>query len=190
MGFNEKMTALADEVRELSGTTEEKSLDDLISDTTSANSEITEQTNLIDQIRQVVDTLPEAEDGSVSGGEGDGSSKIDTCTIIFNNSDLSGGDCYILSLTATVVENGMLKSFYYDTTLGSISDYMISNVVCGTIITLFVKLGYGDSFYQEINGSAVFNFSHIATGGYGECICAFTAPTTADEECTIYYAYE
>lgn len=50
MGFNEKMTALADEVRTLSGTTEEKNLDALISDTTAANGEVETQTELIGRI--------------------------------------------------------------------------------------------------------------------------------------------
>ena len=60
---NEKMTALADEIRELSGTTTPKSLDAMASDVNTANAEITEQTDLISQIATALD-------GKASGGGG------------------------------------------------------------------------------------------------------------------------
>lgn len=47
---NEKMTALADEVRELSGSTELKGIDEMTSDIASANDEIVDQAELIAQI--------------------------------------------------------------------------------------------------------------------------------------------
>ena len=47
---NSKMTALADEVRALSGTTTSKSIDAMTTDVNAANTEITEQTGLIAQI--------------------------------------------------------------------------------------------------------------------------------------------
>lgn len=47
---NEKMTALADEVRVLSGTTTTKSIDAMTTDVNAANTEITEQADLIAQI--------------------------------------------------------------------------------------------------------------------------------------------
>lgn len=50
MSVNEKMTALADEIRELSGTTTSKSIDAMTTDVNAANTEITEQTDLIAQI--------------------------------------------------------------------------------------------------------------------------------------------
>jgi hypothetical protein len=42
MSVNSKMTALADEIRELSGTTTKKSLDAMTSDVDAANTEIAE----------------------------------------------------------------------------------------------------------------------------------------------------
>ena len=48
--LNEVMTALADEIRELSGTTTAKSVATMISDVDAANTEINEQTDLIAQI--------------------------------------------------------------------------------------------------------------------------------------------
>ena len=50
MSLNSKMTALADEVRELSGTTTTKSISTMITDVENANEEINEQVGLITQI--------------------------------------------------------------------------------------------------------------------------------------------
>lgn len=47
---NEKMTALADEIRELSGTTTSKSIDAMKTDIDAANAEIAEQAELLTQI--------------------------------------------------------------------------------------------------------------------------------------------
>ena len=52
---NEKMTALADEVREISGTITAKSIDVMTSDIEAANAEIIEQANLITQIATVLE---------------------------------------------------------------------------------------------------------------------------------------
>lgn len=56
MSLNEKMTALADEVRELSGTTTSKSLDAMASDLHTANEDINTQAELIDEIAALVAT--------------------------------------------------------------------------------------------------------------------------------------
>ena len=47
---NEKMTALADEIRQLSGTTTSKGIDAMTSDVDAANTEIAEQAELLAQI--------------------------------------------------------------------------------------------------------------------------------------------
>jgi hypothetical protein len=71
MSINSKMTALADEIRELSGTTTKKSIDTMTSDINTANTEITEQSELIEQIVTALEgkaggsggiTLPELTD--------------------------------------------------------------------------------------------------------------------------------
>jgi hypothetical protein len=66
MSVNEKMTALADEIRELSGTTSQLSIDTMTDKVDEANAEINSQADLITQIKNVVDSLPEAGSG---GGE-------------------------------------------------------------------------------------------------------------------------
>lgn len=64
MNANEKLTALADEVRELSGTTTTKGLDDMKNDVDAANAEIAEQVALISQITAALE-------GKTSGGGGE-----------------------------------------------------------------------------------------------------------------------
>lgn len=49
MSVNSKMTALADEIRELSGTTEKIGLDDMTTHVANANTEIDDQTALLEQ---------------------------------------------------------------------------------------------------------------------------------------------
>lgn len=61
MSVNEKMTALADEIRELSGTTTSKSIDAMTSDVDAANAEIAEQAELLEQIATALE-------GKASGG--------------------------------------------------------------------------------------------------------------------------
>lgn len=67
MSVNSKMTALADEIRELSGTEEAMGLDAMKIHVGEANTEVNTQADLIAQIRSTVDSLPEA--GSDDGGD-------------------------------------------------------------------------------------------------------------------------
>lgn len=64
MSVNTKLTNLANEIREISGTTTKKSLDVMISDISAANDLIDEQETLLNDLRDIVDTLPEAGSGS------------------------------------------------------------------------------------------------------------------------------
>ena len=62
---NSKMTALANEVRELSGSSAKMGIDDMTTNVSNANEEVNNQTDLIAQIKAVVDNLPEAGDNTV-----------------------------------------------------------------------------------------------------------------------------
>lgn len=59
MSVNTKLTNLANEIREISGTTTKKSLDVMTSDISAANDLIDEQETLLNDLRDIVDTLPE-----------------------------------------------------------------------------------------------------------------------------------
>lgn len=79
MSVNSKMTALANEIRELSGTTTNKSIDAMTSDVDAANTEITEQTDLIAQITTALE--------GKTGSSGSIDSTIETCTVTFSSTD-------------------------------------------------------------------------------------------------------
>lgn len=72
MSVNSKMTVLADEIRTLSGTAEALSIDAMASNVKNANNEIITQTDLITQIQNVVDNLPDS-------GNGNSGISIETC---------------------------------------------------------------------------------------------------------------
>ena len=57
---NEKLTALANAVRELSDTTDKKSLTEMVTHLESANDELEAQLALIEELAATIDTLPEA----------------------------------------------------------------------------------------------------------------------------------
>lgn len=84
MSLKSKMTALADEVRDLSGTTDSKSIESMTSDINDANNLLIEEQSLISQLYDVINTLPDKEDGSTSGG-------IDTSDATAAASDLLKG---------------------------------------------------------------------------------------------------
>lgn len=60
---NQKMTALADEIRTLSGTTGTMGLDAMATNVNQANTEVSEQSTLIEQIAAALE-------GKVAGGGG------------------------------------------------------------------------------------------------------------------------
>lgn len=113
-------------------------------------------------------------------------SEVGTCTVSFVNSEF-GGDCYIFSIIATIVEDGVQKSYFYEG--NEDLDFVVHNVVCGSAITLVANLSYTTPAYAEISGTATFDFSQ-EIGSYNDWIMGFTAPLVANENCIIYYSYE
>lgn len=78
MSVSSKMTAIADEIRELSGTSGAMGLNAMKTNLSDANDKISEQAELIAQIQAAVDGLPEA---------GGGQSDLINFTIQYGNSN-------------------------------------------------------------------------------------------------------
>lgn len=62
MSVNQKMTAIADEVRTLAGVADKLNLDDMAAHTHDANTEVGTQENLIEQIRTALQGKSAADD--------------------------------------------------------------------------------------------------------------------------------
>lgn len=142
---NDKMTALADEVRELSGTTGKLGIDAMISNVNEVNIEVDEQTDLIEQIKSAVNNLPEA-----GGGEG-GSSSADT----------------IISVT---VSNASISSAYYITSSYELR-YANAGETVQTLNGIILYYGHqekltpigGNYTYNRLGGLQMIKFN--ANGG-------------------------
>jgi hypothetical protein len=144
----------------------------------------TNNTNL-QSILDTINNLPEAG----SGGGSDAS--VDTCTVRFE--DLTMCDCIIWFVSAMTVENGIQKMYnYIPSNSDMITSLVIPNVACGSTLVLESQFHNGtDAAYVEIDGSATFDSSVLASNYAGGLwFLTFTAPQTANEICTIYYAYE
>lgn len=94
----DKMTALADEIRILSGTTDAMGLDAMKNNVADANDAIDEQEDLIAQIASALE-------GKAAGGGN--SENIEICTVTINSSNYSGTDKAIY-FTWETVENGQI----------------------------------------------------------------------------------
>lgn len=109
MSVNTKLTNLANEIREISGTTTKKSLDVMTSDISAANDLIDEQETLLNDLRDIVDTLPEP----ISGVEyhpddnGNGGLSIDRS---FNNIEFNIDNRISLTGYTTVFASGDVDS--------------------------------------------------------------------------------
>lgn len=89
MSVNSKMTALADEIRELSGTSEALGLDAMANHISETNTEVATQADLIAQIQVAVNSLPEVSSGNV-----------ETCIVTLN------GECPVRDIEKVFYTNG------------------------------------------------------------------------------------
>ena len=157
MSVNEKMTALADEIRELSGTTTAKSIDAMTTDVNAANTEINDQTNLIAQIYAALEDK--------AGG---GSSNIETCTVDIRHYPTYDVNQAIDQVVyQTLDENGNIIVKELSSSNGTIDytvdTFSLANVVCPSILyiyggstsaiinsggTLLLKSSYGYHVFQ------------------------------------------
>lgn len=131
-----KMTAIADEIRVLSGTTGAMGLDAMASNVGEANGKVTTQVDLIEQIQTALE-------GKTAVGGGSGEAVIETCTVTVNITNASG------AATKFFTEEGIIGISYINETgmlnitenpSGMKSSWSTS-VVCRCSTTLSVSLG-------------------------------------------------
>ena len=117
----ETLTNIADEVRELSGTTIPKTTSSMLSDINAANTEISSQSNIIDQILSAVDELPEAGSGSET--------VVETCNVTIDATRLPDGEYLMLWFTdgdLQSVQGGVDNTYSpEETTLSVLKDSII-----------------------------------------------------------------
>lgn len=116
-----KMTAIADEIRELSGTTGTMGLDAMADHIGEANTEVSSQSDLIAQIKSTVDSLPEANSGGVG---------YDTCTVNITAPLSMGRVAYL-----TVNADGELEPIIITTSATSYS----FTCVCNSFVAISIS---------------------------------------------------
>lgn len=140
--LNEKMTALADEVRTLSETTGSKSIDTMTTDIQAANTEIAEQADLIAQIATALE-------GKAAGGGEEGAVELALATVTVGvNAPTLQTPRYTytdenMALQVALIENGSFQ------------------VPINTIITIEYWTG---SAIISGSCSLIFNTSHATVG--------------------------
>ena len=117
MSVHSKMTAVADEIRELSGTTGAMGLDAMSANLKEANDDVSEQADLIAQIASALE-------GKAAGG-----SVIETCTV--EVSATSTKHRFEALGYMTVDNDGNVSA---ETVIVNANTVTIENVVCGSML--------------------------------------------------------
>lgn len=157
--LNEKITNVADGVRTLSATTSGLTLDQMASNVEAANSEITNQSELISQIMTALE-------GKAAGG-----ASIETCTVTINH---NSGSLY--SVVATKYENGQIIGCFEN--LGTVHSTTVLNVVKGSIIS-FETTPVIVSAYSATSGITETGYSFDSYGLWSFAI-ASTVPDNVE----------
>ena len=165
MSVNSKMTALADEVREISGATGKLGIDAMTSNLGNANTEIGSQATTIAEIAELLNGK------SVPGGE----ANVETCTVKLVESRNTICACFY-----SAYENGV-KTYHYIANSQS-CEYTLENIICDSSMTVTYDTTLPDA---ELSGGLemVVNWSSI--GRVVTKACVITAPKVAGSIGTI-----
>lgn len=142
MSVNSKMTALADEIRELSGTTGTMGLDAMAKNVSEANDEVSSQTTLISEQDAKIAELAQVLAGKAGGGSSTAS--YDTCTV---NITTPAGVLYGYCATCFEEGNVVYKHEYNSANLGMVT---ITNVICGSSFALLHQVYNDTIFYYDV----------------------------------------
>lgn len=158
MSVNSKMTALADEIRELSGITTNKSIDTMTSDVDAANTEISSQAELISQIQ----TALVGKAGN--SGSGGGGTILPTLTNPASTSDILSGKEAINSsgvkITGTIATKTASSLTASGATVTVPAGYYASNATKSVATTTQATPSV------SVNSSGLITASATQTAGY------------------------
>lgn len=171
MSINSKMTALADETRELSGTTTSKSIDAMVSDVDAANTKIAEQTELLEQIMTALE-------GKAGGPSGD----VETCSVTIHAPGFlkvfGWGECTVNIANNIIGPYTMPSTKAHTHTLGMDAIYTFDNLPIGSIFTFYHEtkpisnidvvgnIEYSFANHESVT-SATYNFAMCKCNGSG-----------------------
>jgi hypothetical protein len=165
---SEKMTALADEIRELSGTATAKSLGAMQVDVDAANAEIAEQTELLEQIATALE-------GKAAGGS---SEVIQTCTVkITTNANVMG--VFYQTYSNGIIISNCLSPMSVNLT----EEQILTDVICNSMIVAPVKTTWPA---VTVNGTEVSSSrSMIGCLTEGAMAAAFNVVAQAGQTVTV-----
>ena len=103
MSVNNKMTAIADEIRDLSGVTDMLDLNEMASHVDGANAKIVEQETIIADMNEVLDNL-----GATNVGGGSSSNTLQTCIVDIVNLMTVPDEVFLISYST--VESGQIMN--------------------------------------------------------------------------------
>lgn len=190
MSVNSKMTALANEVRELSGTTEAMSIDEMTGTLNTENNNfatnISTQDDIIAQIQVALEgkaggstgedvtaetnayttkitqltTAVTALETELAGKAGGGSGSVETCTVNVSGAYVNRSD----SVSYTTYSNG---SFNAVVIASSAFDGTLKDVVCGSMISFpgaYVEADCSEGEIIQMSPRAVFYKAPLISG--------------------------
>ena len=161
MSVNTKLTAIADEIRTLSGTTGTMGLDAMANNVAAANEEVSEQVTLL---AQAVAALEDKSAGS--GGSGsNGGENVKTCTVSISGA--ANTAVYFMQST-----DGVNVNIVTQTTVGTIFGFVVcENVVCNSLMCFGQNVSSATGTAEVIYNSSEYT--------------VIKAPSVADEEADV-----
>lgn len=150
LASKEEITPIADEIRQLNGTTELMDLNTMINNLDEANSEINTQATKLDELKTILA-------GKASGGGEDVS--IETCTLRFYSED--NGMKLTWYAYERFSEGKVIIQVVPVYSGGSSFDITINDMVCGGLFIFDVTHTYGVVVVAEKNSTTFMNADSV-----------------------------